>query len=173
MAATAEQNKQDHSAEDERNDERRAMDRFQDRADSGRRDVRDLARREMGHFSNAGRDAVRSFVRANTTLTGLLIPPAFLRPGEMLRTTFDLVGETFNIQRAFVDESVLAFRNMLRVLDREADRDERVANRDEYGFYAEDDEYENGDLDDERRALQRERQQSNRVQRRHPQRRSA
>lgn len=157
MAATAEQAKVNHSADDERNDERRAMDRYQDREDQGRRDVRDRARRELGHASNAGRDAVRSYVRANTTLMGLLIPPAFLRPGEMLRTAFDLIGETFNIQRAFVDESVLAFRNTVRVLDREAERDERVANNDEYGFYSEDDEYENGDLDDERRALQRER----------------
>src|SRR4051812_12581636 len=73
--ATADQTKTEHSAQDEREDERRAMERFQDRTDQGRREVRDQARREMGHFSNASRDAVRSFVRANSTLAGLMTPP--------------------------------------------------------------------------------------------------
>lgn len=161
MADTATSTKQqDHSADDERREEREAMDRYTDRADEGRREVRDRARQEMGHFSNASRDAVRSFVRANNSLIGLMLPPAVTRPGEAFRTWFDLMGESFNITRAFVDETVQANRENLRRLDREADRDERVANRSEYGYYEEDNEFENGDLDDERRALQRERRQS-------------
>jgi len=146
----------DESAADRRRTERRAMDRYEDRGDDLRRDVRDQARWEMGHFSHASRDAVRSFVRANSTLVGLMVPPALTRPGEVLRTLFDLIGETFAIQRAFIDETVLAGREQLRRFDREAERDERVSYREELGYYAEDD-YDNGDLDDEREALRRER----------------
>jgi hypothetical protein len=160
-SATAEHDTKDisTSAEDDRSEARKQRDRWQDESDRQRRQVRDRTRREARHGANASRDAVRSYVRATTDLVNLLIPPAFLRPGEMLRTTFDLMGQAFDVQRSWVDEMVLGYRDNLRYMEREAERDERVDDDEPYGYYEEDFDSDNGDERRESRQAQRARRQ--------------
>jgi hypothetical protein len=67
-------------------------------------------------------------------------------------------NQMFTTQRAIVDEMVLANRDNIRFLDREAERDERVDRNDEYGYYEEDDEF-NDELREDRREARRERRQ--------------
>lgn len=158
---TNDDDNKDKSAHDERREARQEMDRWQDDADRRRVEVRDRARAEARHGQVASRDAVRSYVRANNRLVNLFTPPGFLRPGEVLRSTFDMWGQMFETQRAIVDEMVQSYRDNIRFLDREAERDERVDRRDEYGYYAEDDEYQQ-DLREDRDEDRQDRDERNR-----------
>jgi len=155
----------DRSAQDERSEARQELDRWQDDSDKRRREVRNDARREARHGALAAQDAVRSYVRANNRLVTLLIPPGFQRPGELLRSTFDMWAQIFQTQRAIVDEMVMAYRDNLRYADREAERDERVSRDEAFGYYDEDRQFEQRLHDDDRedRDEQRERRQSRRA----------
>lgn len=101
-------------------------DRWQDQSDRYRRQYRDDIRRDARHSAVASQDAARTGVRALNELTGLLLPPAIFRPGEMLRSWFDFQAQIFNTQRAIVDEWVRGLQDGLRYASREAQRDEHV-----------------------------------------------
>jgi len=82
------------------------------------------ARRELRAGTESGRDAIRRYGRAWNDGVSAFLPPAPFRPGEAIRSTFDVLGQAVELQQAFWDEMAGVRREDLLAVARDT-RDDR------------------------------------------------
>lgn len=109
--------------------ERSQQDRRRDEEQSGREmaERRDDARQQLDRAGDSGRQATSSYVRALNDTFQAMVPRGFMRPGEMIRTWFELAFQGLDLSRQFWGAVVEAAQDQARTASREADRDDRVA----------------------------------------------
>ena len=80
-------------------------------------------RRYLDLSTDRSQEAVRAYIRAMNDAITALVPRAFFRPGMVIRTQFEVLGQLVDIQRAMWDELVQVWNEDTR---RAVRRDERV-----------------------------------------------
>src|SRR4051794_32795179 len=98
---------------------------YQGYAENGNARVQRGSRRELRAGTESGRDAIRNYVRAWNDGMTAFVPPALFRPGEAIRSAFDVLGQAVELQQVFWDEMAGVWREDLRAVARDTRRDRR------------------------------------------------
>lgn len=115
--------------DDNQHQERSLQDRRQAEEQSGRERAErsEDSRRQLDRASEGGRQATSAYVRALNDTFQSMVPRGFMRPGEMIRTWFELAFQGLDLSRQFWGAVVEAAQDQARTAAREADRDDRVS----------------------------------------------